>query len=83
MDGVARRDLGRRVSSKIGPAATKPAFLSKNKDLFVPNKLKRRRRRERNSESFVSFQVLKETASKEKNLKLESYLGKNQTEILV
>ena len=40
MDGVAGWDLGRRVSSKIGPAATKPAFLSKNKDLFVPNKLK-------------------------------------------
>ena len=40
MDGVAGWDLGRCVSSKIGPAATKPAFLSKNKDLFVPNKLK-------------------------------------------
>ena len=40
MYGVAGWDLGRRVSSKIGPAATKPAFLSKNKDLFVPNKLK-------------------------------------------
>ena len=40
MDGVTGWDLGRRVSSKIGPAATKPAFLSKNKDLFVPNKLK-------------------------------------------
>ena len=69
MDGVAGWDLGRRVSSKIGPAATKPAFLSKNKDLFVPNKLKEEEEeeeeKERNSESFVSFQVLKETASKQ------------------
>ena len=46
MDGVAGWDLGRRVSSKIGPAATKPAFLSKNKDLFVPNKLKEEGERE-------------------------------------
>ena len=75
MDGVAGWDLGRRVSSKIGPAATKPAFLSKNKDLFVPNKLKEEEgERERNSESFVSFQVLKETASKEES-QIRIFLG--------
>ena len=75
MDGVAGWDLGRRVSSKIGPAATKPAFLSKNKDLFVPNKLKEEEEeKERNSESFVSFQVLKETASKEES-QIRIFLG--------
>ena len=54
MDGVAGWDLGRRVSSKIGPAATKPAFLSKNKDLFVPNKLKEEEEGERETQK-VSF----------------------------
>ena len=59
MDGVAGWDLGRRVSSKIGPAATKPAFLSKNKDLFVPNKLKEEEEEREKLRKFCFFSSFK------------------------
>ena len=59
MDGVAGWDLGRRVSSKIGPAATKPAFLSKNKDLFVPNKLKEEQGEREKLRKFCFFSSFK------------------------